>query len=87
MNNSTPFIHPDGVGAPTTAISLIEFADSFAAKTNSLDMPDVSYAADQLIWDWLWDMRDAAESNRPDLVAKYARMVTDMVAAERANQE
>jgi hypothetical protein len=66
-----------------TATDLISFADDFAAKTNSLDVPDIHPAAGATIWHWLCDMRTAAESGRIEEVAKYARWVTDKVALER----
>ena len=83
----THIMHPDGIGAATTEISLVEFADTFAAKTNSLDLPDMHPAGANTIWDWLLEMRAAAEAGRPHEVARLARMVTTKVAWERQWQE
>ncbi len=70
----------------TDAISLVDFANSFAARTNSLDVPDIHPAAGATIAHWLDFMCAAAENERPVLVAEYARMVTDKVALERRLQ-
>ena len=69
--------------SPTEATTLVDFADSFAAKVNSLDMPDCHPAGATTIWHWLCFMRAAAENERPVLVAEYARMITDKIAQER----
>jgi hypothetical protein len=66
-----------------SAISLVDFADTFAAKTNSCDVPFIHPAADRVIWWWLCEMRWAAEAERADEVAKWAQYVTDKVALER----
>jgi hypothetical protein len=66
-----------------TIIDLVDFANSFAARTNALDFPDIHGAAVATIWSWLLDMRHAAEQGRADEVAKYAQWVADKVALER----
>jgi hypothetical protein len=66
-----------------TATTLIDFADEFAAKTNSLDVPDCHPAGAATITHWLDAMRYAAEQGQPARVAELARMVTDKVALER----
>ena len=63
--------------------SLIDFADAFAAKTNSLDVPDIHPAAGATIFHWLCEMRAAAEQERSVEVARYARMVVEKIALER----
>lgn len=65
------------------AITLVDFADSFAAKTNSLDVPEIHPAGGVTIWGWLCEMRDAAQSGHADEVAMLARRVTEKVALER----
>ena len=69
--------------APDHAIDLVDFADSFAAKTNALDLPDIHRIAAGAICNWLDYMRAAAEHSRPDLVAEFARMVTKKFALGR----
>lgn len=68
-------------------ISLVDFADTFAAKTNSLDLPDIHPAGATTIWGWLCEMHAAAEAGQSHEVARLARMVTDKVALERQWQE
>jgi hypothetical protein len=63
--------------------SLTDFADTFAAKTNSLDVPDIHPAAGATIFHWLCEMRAAAEHEQSTEVARYARMVAEKVALER----
>ena len=63
-----------------TAITLVDFANEFAAKTNSLDMPDMYPASAS---DWLDWMLTAAELERPAVAAEYAQRVTDKVVLER----
>ena len=70
-----------------SAISLVDFANTFAAKTNSLDVPDIHPAAATSIAHWLDDMITAAENERPAVVAQFARMVTAKVAQERQWQD
>jgi hypothetical protein len=65
------------------SITLVDFADSFAAETNSLDVPNIHPAGRAIIWSWLCEMRAAAEAERSDEVAELARRVTDKVAQER----
>lgn len=64
-------------------INLVDFADEFAARTNSLDVPFMHPAAATTIFHWLGFMRAAAENNRPVLVAEFARMIADKVELER----
>jgi hypothetical protein len=64
-------------------ITLVDFADSFAAKTNSLDVPNIHPAGGATIWRWLCEMRAAAEANRSREVAELAQWVTDKVALQR----
>ena len=63
--------------------TLISFADDFAAKTNSLDLPFIHPAAAVTISHWLDYMRAAAEIDRPRQVAEWTQKVTDKVALER----
>jgi hypothetical protein len=63
--------------------ALISFADDFAAKTNSLDVPDIHPMAAAIIWEWLCLMRAAAEADRPREVADWAQKVNDKIALER----
>jgi hypothetical protein len=65
------------------AITLIDFADSFAAKVNSLDVPDIHPAGAATVWTWLCAMRAAAEEGHADDVARLARCVNEKVAQER----
>jgi hypothetical protein len=65
------------------SITLVDFADSFAAKTNSLDVPNIHPAGGAIIWNWLCEMRAAVETERSREVAELARRVTDKVASER----
>jgi hypothetical protein len=68
----------------TQAIPLTDFADAFAAKVNSLDVPDIHPAGAVTVAHWLGAMRAAAENGRHGLVAEFARMVADKIALERA---
>ena len=61
------------------AIGLVDFADSFASKTMSLDVSFLDYAAAHQVEYWLGYMTSAAENNRPVLVAEFARLVTDRI--------
>ncbi len=72
-----------GTSATSEAISLLDFVNTFAAKTNSLDLPGLHPAGAATITHWLDDMLDAAEKDDPAEVAKYVRMVTDKIALER----
>jgi hypothetical protein len=65
------------------AISLVDFAHTFASRARSLDIPDIPPSAAENVWWWLSEMLDAAERERPADVARLARMVTDKVAQER----
>jgi hypothetical protein len=65
------------------AITLADFAESFEAKTNSLDVPNIHPSATRVIWWWLCYMRTAAEAERANEVAECAQRVTDKVALER----
>ena len=66
------------------ACSLVDFADTFAAKTNSLDVPELHPAAGATIWHWLCDMRAAAEHGEAGEVKRLAELVTDKIALERS---
>ena len=66
-----------------TAITLVDFVDSFEAKTNSLDLPDIHPGGARTIYHWLCNMRSAAEAERADEVAELAQRVNDKVALER----
>jgi hypothetical protein len=63
------------------AITLVDFADSFAAKTNSV--PDMHPAGGATVWSWLCEMRAAAEAERSGKVAESVQRVTDKVVLER----
>lgn len=65
------------------AISLVDFADTFAAKVNSLDVSDIHPAGARTVWEWLCEMRAAAEAGRSRDVARFARMVREKVSLER----
>lgn len=67
----------------SSGISLVDFANAFAAKTNSVDVPDLAPASVVTIAWWLDDMLSAAEAARPSEVAKYAQMVTERIETER----
>ena len=67
----------------TEAITLTDFADAFAAKVNSLDVPDIHPAGATTVMHWLDAMRTAAESGRVDLVVKLTQMVNAKIALER----
>ena len=66
------------------ANALVDFADAFAAKVNSLDVPDIHPAGAATVWTWLCAMRAAAEEGHANDVARLARCVTEKVAQERA---
>ena len=66
------------------ACSLVDFADAFAARTNSLDMPDIHPAGAATVWCWLCEMRAAAEHGEAGEVKRLAEMVTDKIALERS---
>jgi hypothetical protein len=68
------------------AIGLVDFADSFASKTMSLDVPFLDYAAAHQVEYWLDYMTTAAENNRPVLVAEFARLVTDRIDDAARNE-
>jgi len=65
------------------AISLVDFANTFAAKTNSIDVADIHPAGAVTVVHWLDEMLAAAEAERAAEVARLARMVTDKIALER----
>jgi hypothetical protein len=66
------------------AITLVYFADSFAAKTNSLDRPGIHPGGARATYHWLCNMRSAAEAERADEVAELAQRVTDKVLLEQS---
>lgn len=66
------------------ACSLVDFADTFAAKTNSLDVPEIHPSAGAIIWERLCDMRAAAEHGEAGEVKRLAELVTDKIALERS---
>jgi hypothetical protein len=66
------------------AITLVDFADSFAAKVNSLDVPDIHPAGAATVWTWLCAMRAEAEVGHAADVARLACCVNEKVAQERA---
>jgi hypothetical protein len=66
------------------AITLVEFANTFAAKTNARDVPYIHPAGATTICWWLDEMLMAAEAGRTDEVVKLTQMVADKVALERA---
>ena len=67
----------------TQVIALTDFADAFAAKVNSLDVPDIHPAGAPTVMHWLDAMRTAAESGRVDLVVRLSQMVDAKIALER----
>jgi hypothetical protein len=68
-------------------IDLVVFADSFASKAMSLDVPFLDHAAAHQVEYWLDYMTTAAENNRPILVAEFARMVTDRIDDAARNDD
>jgi hypothetical protein len=66
-----------------SAITLVDFVESFEAKTNSLDLPDIHPGGARTIYHWLYEMRWAAEAERADEVAKWAQNVSEEVALEK----
>jgi hypothetical protein len=78
VNIAGPHPHTDD------EISLVDFANTFAAATNSLDMPEIHLAGAATVWGWLCEMRAAAEAEQPGEVARLARLVTDKIALERS---
>jgi hypothetical protein len=65
-----------------TGITLVDFVDSFEAKTNSLDLPGIHPGGARAIHWWLCYMRTAAEAERADEVGKLAQR-TEKVSLER----
>jgi hypothetical protein len=65
------------------AITLVDFVDSFEAKTNSLDVPYIHPAGARAIHWWLCYMRTAAEAERADEVAELVQRITEKVSLER----
>jgi hypothetical protein len=64
-------------------ISLVDFADTFAAKVNAVDVPYIHPAGVVTITRWLDEMYTAAEEGSAGVVARLARFVTEKVAQER----
>jgi hypothetical protein len=64
------------------AITLIDFADSFAAKVNSVDAPYIHPSAAAGVWKWLCDMRAEAEAGHADEVARLARIINEKITDE-----
>jgi hypothetical protein len=67
-----------------TACSLVDFADTFAAKTNSFDMPGIHPAGAATVWHSLCEMRAAAEHGEAGEVKRIAELVTDKIVLERS---
>jgi hypothetical protein len=65
------------------AITLVDFVDSFEAKTNSLDLPDIHPGGARAIYHWPCNMRSAAEAERADEVAELVQRITEKVSLER----
>ena len=83
MSDAAIFELMPGRHAGDASISLVDFANTFAARTNSLDVPDIHPAGAVTVVHWLDDMLAAAEAERAGEVARLARMVTHKVAQER----
>ena len=66
------------------AISLLDFAHTFAAKTNSLDVPDIHPAGAVTVVHWIDEMLAAAEDLRFDAIGvtfdPAGRLVGQLVA-------
>ena len=75
-----------GTSPATEAITLVDFVETFQAKTNSVDLPDCHPVAARNIWEWEWEyeMHDAATAGDAKGVARFARLITDKLADERA---
>jgi hypothetical protein len=69
------------------AITLVDFADEFAAKVNSADAPYIHPSGAEAVWHWLCEMRAAAEAGRADAVARLARMCREKITSEQAWHE
>jgi hypothetical protein len=65
------------------AITLVDFVDSFDAKTNSLDLPCIHPSGARTIYHWLNCVRWAAEAERADEVAELVKRISEKVALER----
>jgi hypothetical protein len=66
-----------------TGITLVDFTNAFAAKTNSLDIPFIHPAGARTIAHWLDYMLSAAEAEQAGEVAKYVQWVSEKVSLER----
>jgi len=77
---------PSSAAGAMSAISLVDFASSFSAKVNSLDMDDIHPSGAVIVREYLCEMRHAAEEGRADEVAKFARWADKKIADERAWQ-
>jgi hypothetical protein len=64
------------------AITLIDFADSFAAKVNAVDAPYIHPAGAASVWHWLCEMRAEAEAGHADEVARLTRIINEKIADE-----
>jgi hypothetical protein len=65
-------------------ITLMDFADAFAAKVNAVDVPDIHPAGVATIFRWLDEMHTAAEDGSAGVVARLARFIVEKVEQERA---
>jgi hypothetical protein len=69
------------------AITLVDFADTFAAKVNSVDAAYIHPAGAAAVWGYLCEMRAEAEAGRAADVARLTRRVTETIADESAWHE
>jgi hypothetical protein len=65
----------------TDAISLMDFTYAFADEVTAKALP--ALASDWLIYDWLHDMRRAAEAEQADDVARLAQAIAERIAYGR----
>ena len=67
----------------TEAITLLDFAYSFADRVGKEALADgyITSPDGWLIYDWLYELRAAAEQEQADEVAEIAARITDKMAA------
>jgi hypothetical protein len=65
-------------------IALTDFANAFAANVNALDLSDVHPSGRGIVWEWVCEMRYAAEEGSAEDVARLARYVNEKIADEKA---